>query len=64
MTTHENLYSNAATLCDYWGFTSGKDVLLHALPIFHTHGLFTSSNTILAAGALYDLAAPVQPRSG
>lgn len=50
MTTHENLYSNAVTLCDYWGFTQ-DDVLLHALPIFHTHGLFTSSNTILAAGA-------------
>ena len=50
MTTHQNLASNALTLCDYWGFTS-DDVLLHALPIFHTHGLFTSSNTILAAGA-------------
>ncbi|MEM6663029.1 MAG: malonyl-CoA synthase [Pseudomonadota bacterium] len=50
MTTHENLHSNAVTLCDYWKFTS-DDVLLHALPIFHTHGLFTSSNTILAAGA-------------
>ena len=50
MTTHRNLWSNAATLCDYWQFTA-DDVLLHALPIFHTHGLFTSSNTILAAGA-------------
>ncbi len=50
MTTHENLFSNAVTLCDYWDFTSG-DVLLHALPIFHVHGLFTSSNTVLAAGA-------------
>ncbi|MEM1164177.1 MAG: malonyl-CoA synthase, partial [Pseudomonadota bacterium] len=50
MTTHENLHSNAVTLCDYWKFTS-DDVLVHALPIFHTHGLFTSSNTILAAGA-------------
>ncbi|MEM7060055.1 MAG: malonyl-CoA synthase [Pseudomonadota bacterium] len=50
MTTHENLHSNAVTLCKYWNFTS-SDVLLHALPIFHTHGLFTSSNTILAAGA-------------
>ncbi|MEM7189474.1 MAG: malonyl-CoA synthase [Pseudomonadota bacterium] len=50
MTTHENLYSNAITLCDLWEFTSA-DVLVHALPIFHTHGLFTSSNTILAAGA-------------
>ncbi|MEO1492171.1 MAG: malonyl-CoA synthase [Pseudomonadota bacterium] len=50
MTTHENLFSNAVTLCDYWAFTS-EDVLLHALPIFHVHGLFTSSNTVLAAGA-------------
>ncbi len=50
MTTHENLWSNAITLCDFWKFTS-DDVLLHALPIFHTHGLFTSTNTILAAGA-------------
>ena len=50
MTTHGNLSSNAFTLCELWGFTA-DDVLLHALPIFHTHGLFTSSNTILAAGA-------------
>ncbi|MEM9138617.1 MAG: malonyl-CoA synthase [Pseudomonadota bacterium] len=50
MTTHGNLASNAVTLCKYWSFTA-KDVLLHALPIFHVHGLFTSSNTILAAGA-------------
>jgi malonyl-CoA/methylmalonyl-CoA synthetase len=49
MLTHANLWSNAATLCDYWRFTS-DDVLLHALPIFHTHGLFTSSNTLMAAG--------------
>jgi len=50
MTTHGNLLSNALTLCKYWAFTS-NDVLLHALPIFHTHGLFTSTNTVLAAGA-------------
>ncbi|HUF85800.1 MAG TPA: malonyl-CoA synthase [Thermohalobaculum sp.] len=49
MLTHENLWSNAATLCDHWRFTR-DDVLLHALPIFHTHGLFTSSNTLMAAG--------------
>jgi len=49
MLTHENLWSNAATLCDYWRF-SADDVLLHALPIYHTHGLFTSSNTVMAAG--------------
>lgn len=50
MTTHDNLWTNAQTLQEYWRFSS-EDVLLHALPIFHTHGLFTSTNTILAAGA-------------
>jgi len=50
MLTHDNLWSNAQTLCDYWRFTS-DDVLLHALPLYHTHGLFTSSNTVMAAGA-------------
>ncbi len=50
MLTHDNLLSNALTLVDCWRFTA-KDVLLHALPIFHTHGLFTATNTILAAGA-------------
>jgi malonyl-CoA/methylmalonyl-CoA synthetase len=50
MTTHENLSSNAFTLADYWRFTR-DDVLLHALPIFHTHGLFTSCNTVLASGS-------------
>ncbi|QDO95889.1 malonyl-CoA synthase [Ferrovibrio terrae] len=50
MLTHHNLYSNAATLKDYWRFTR-DDVLLHALPIFHTHGLFVASNVTLLAGA-------------
>ena len=50
MLSHDNLASNAFMLKDYWRFTSG-DVLLHALPIFHTHGLFVATNTILAAGA-------------
>jgi malonyl-CoA/methylmalonyl-CoA synthetase len=49
MLTHDNLWSNAVTLCEYWNFTA-SDVLLHALPVFHTHGLFTSSNTVMAAG--------------
>ena len=47
--THENLLSNAQTLKEYWRFND-KDILLHALPIFHTHGLFVASNTILLAG--------------
>jgi malonyl-CoA/methylmalonyl-CoA synthetase len=44
MITHENLLSNARTLHAYWGFVPG-DVLLHALPIFHVHGLFVALNT-------------------
>ena len=42
--------SNTAALVDTWRFT-GKDVLIHALPIYHTHGLFVATNVILAAGA-------------
>ena len=41
MLTHGNLASNAITLCEYWGWRS-DDVLLHALPIFHVHGLFVA----------------------
>ncbi len=48
--SHENLLSNALTLVDYWQFDD-NDVLLHALPIFHTHGLFVATNIILVAGA-------------
>jgi malonyl-CoA/methylmalonyl-CoA synthetase len=50
MLTHENLRSNAETLTDYWRFTR-DDVLIHALPVYHTHGLFVATNVILAAGA-------------
>ena len=50
MLTHDNLLSNARTLVDAWGFTAA-DVLLHALPIFHTHGLFVACNTTLLAGS-------------
>ena len=50
MLSHDNLGSNAFMLREAWAFT-GDDVLLHALPIFHTHGLFVATNTILAAGA-------------
>src|SRR5690606_13247920 len=42
--------SNSATLRDYWQF-SASDVLIHALPIFHTHGLFVATNIALMAGA-------------
>jgi len=50
MLTHENLSSNALTLVDYWRFTSA-DRLIHALPVFHTHGLFVAVNTALIAAA-------------
>ncbi|MFG1480544.1 malonyl-CoA synthase [Xanthobacter sp. V4C-4] len=50
MLSHDNLLSNARVLRDQWRFTA-DDVLIHALPIFHTHGLFVASNVILLAGA-------------
>lgn len=49
MLTQKNLLSNALTLREHWQFDS-SDVLLHALPIFHTHGLFVGTNIMLAAG--------------
>ncbi|TNF86737.1 MAG: malonyl-CoA synthase [Gammaproteobacteria bacterium] len=49
MLSHDNLLSNALTLVDCWRF-SADDVLLHALPIFHTHGLFVATNIILICG--------------
>lgn len=50
MVTHGNLTSNGQTLKDYWRFTE-RDVLLHALPLFHVHGLFVAIHPILLAGA-------------
>ncbi|MBV8917356.1 malonate--CoA ligase [Bradyrhizobium sp.] len=50
MLSHDNLASNSKTLVDYWRFTD-KDVLIHALPIYHTHGLFVASNVTLFARA-------------
>jgi malonyl-CoA/methylmalonyl-CoA synthetase len=50
MLSHDNLFSNSTTLVDYWQFTA-DDVLLHALPIFHTHGLFVATNVAMIAGA-------------
>ncbi len=49
MLSQDNLASNALTLVDYWHFTR-DDVLIHALPIYHTHGLFVAMNTLLLAG--------------
>lgn len=50
MLSHDNLFSNMQTLCDSWGF-SGEDRLLHALPIFHVHGLFVAIGCVMLAGA-------------
>lgn len=50
MLSHGNLASNSIVLRDFWRFTS-DDVLIHALPIFHTHGLFVATNVALLAGA-------------
>jgi malonyl-CoA/methylmalonyl-CoA synthetase len=54
MLTHGNLLSNALVLKDYWGWRSpqaGGDVLIHALPIFHVHGLFVASHGALLNGS-------------
>jgi malonyl-CoA/methylmalonyl-CoA synthetase len=50
MLTHGNLCSNAESLKNTWHFTA-EDVLLHALPIFHVHGLFVAINVTLISGA-------------
>jgi malonyl-CoA/methylmalonyl-CoA synthetase len=50
MLSHGNLASNALTLVDYWRF-SPEDVLIHALPVYHTHGLFVATNCVLLSFA-------------
>jgi malonyl-CoA/methylmalonyl-CoA synthetase len=49
MLTQRNLLSNAQVLTEHWRFTA-DDVLLHALPIFHTHGLFVATNIVALSG--------------
>ena len=61
MLTHGNLLSNARVLKDYWGWRS-DDVLIHALPIFHVHGLFVASHGALLAGAKMIWLAKFDPR--
>ncbi len=54
MLTHGNMLSNARVLRDYWGWRSqkdGGDVLIHALPIFHVHGLFVALHGALINGS-------------
>jgi malonyl-CoA/methylmalonyl-CoA synthetase len=48
MLSHDNLASNSLALVGYWRF-SKDDILIHALPIYHTHGLFVASNVTLFA---------------
>ena len=50
MLSHGNLLSNALVLKDYWGWKPG-DVLIHALPIFHVHGLFVALHGALINGS-------------
>lgn len=50
MLSHDNLLSNAKSLVAAWKFTSA-DVLIHALPTYHTHGLFVATNTVMLSGA-------------
>ncbi len=50
MLTHRNLASNGLALVDIWGFRRG-DVLLHALPIYHVHGLFVATHCALLSGS-------------
>jgi malonyl-CoA/methylmalonyl-CoA synthetase len=50
MLTQGNLAHNARTLVEAWGFTR-HDVLLHALPIFHVHGLFVALHCALLSRA-------------
>ena len=49
MLAHGNLASNALALIEAWRFTAA-DTLFHALPVYHTHGLFTASNTLMLSG--------------
>ncbi len=50
MLTHGNILSNTRTLQAYWGWEPEHDVLIHALPLFHVHGLFVAAQAALVAG--------------
>ena len=67
MLSHGNLSSNALVLDEFWGFreerdAGGRDVLLHALPIFHVHGLFVALHAALLAGASMLFHSKFEPR--
>jgi malonyl-CoA/methylmalonyl-CoA synthetase len=66
MLTHGNLVSNARVLKDYWGWRNpeeGGDVLIHALPIFHVHGLFVASHGALLNGSKMIWFSRFEPRA-
>ncbi len=62
MLTHGNLLSNAQMLRDYWGWQA-DDVLIHALPIFHVHGLFVAIHGALINGSPMLWMAKFDPRA-
>jgi len=62
MITQGNLQSNARTLIELWGFTS-NDVLLHALPLYHVHGLFVALHCALLSGARISLHPKFEPNA-
>ena len=62
MLSHGNLRSNALVLKDFWGWQNG-DVLIHALPIFHVHGLFVASHGALISGSKMIWFARFEPRA-
>ena len=62
MLSHGNLASNASTLASAWQYTA-DDCLIHALPIFHIHGLFVAVNITLATGASLIYMKKYQPQA-
>lgn len=62
MLSHGNMLSNALTLKAYWGWKPG-DVLIHALPIFHVHGLFVASHGALLNGSPMIWFSKFEPRA-
>ena len=62
MVTHGNICSNAAVLKDFWRITA-NDVLVHALPLFHVHGLFVALHPLLLAGATILMQRKFDPRA-
>jgi malonyl-CoA/methylmalonyl-CoA synthetase len=62
MLSHGNLLSNARVLKSYWGWRPG-DVLIHALPIFHVHGLFVASHGALLNGSKMIWFARFEPKA-